>query len=161
MSAWGSSPNAIGGTPTLTVDSVAELPWWRRLFQPRGYVFLAEQFEGIFNQLAQGGASELQPVLQEVHEAFVGTPPDAGRARDALIQLFSYLASPAGRTHANCCAADHFLLLNSALRATQLPGRFIDFVQGADCLHDSVSAPEVASNFESTPEQLLDKARAL
>jgi hypothetical protein len=44
---WDSSPSARlnrGDAPRLSIDSVAELPWWRRFFQPkRGYVFFPEE----------------------------------------------------------------------------------------------------------------------
>jgi hypothetical protein len=44
---WDSSPSARlnrADAPRLSIDSVAELPWWRRFFQPkRGYVFFPEE----------------------------------------------------------------------------------------------------------------------
>ena len=40
---WDSSANAAlnrGGAPRLAIDSVADLPWWRRFLAPkRGFVF--------------------------------------------------------------------------------------------------------------------------
>ena len=43
-----------------------------------------------------------------------------------------------------------------------LPNPFHDiFADIAGALHDTVSAPEIAENFESTPEQLLKRAREL
>lgn len=43
---WDSDPSARlnrGDPPRLTIDSIAKLPWWRRLFQrKRGYVFFPE-----------------------------------------------------------------------------------------------------------------------
>jgi hypothetical protein len=44
---WDSSGNAKlnhGAAPMLTIDSIAELPWWRRFLQPkRGYIFFPEE----------------------------------------------------------------------------------------------------------------------
>jgi hypothetical protein len=44
----------------------------------------------------------------------------------------------------------------------RLPDDFQDVLADmAGALHDTVSAPEVASNFDSTPEQLLGRAEKL
>ena len=43
-----------------------------------------------------------------------------------------------------------------------LPDPFHDiFADMSGALHDTISAPEIAENFDSTPEQLLKRARDL
>jgi hypothetical protein len=46
--------------------------------------------------------------------------------------------------------------------ADQLPEPFVDILNDmGSALHDTVSAPLIAANFQSTPEQLLERARRL
>jgi hypothetical protein len=74
------------------------------------------------------------------------------------------LASPEGRSNANCSATDNFFLLREGWETDwdHLPGSFGDILgdMGA-ALHDTVEAPEIARNFESTPEQLLERIQAI
>lgn len=76
-------------------------------------------------------------------------------------RLLLFLRSPAGRTNANCVAADHFLGLRDGwgqVSWDHLPPELADVLSIAgDALHDTVAAPEVAQNFGCTPEQLLDQ----
>ena len=67
------------------------------------------------------------------------------------------MSSPAGRTDHNCRAVDRFLCLGD-LSWPELPGPLGDVLADmAGALHDTVSSPAVALNFESTPEQLLQR----
>ena len=44
----------------------------------------------------------------------------------------------------------------------ELPQPFVDILADmSGVLHDTVSAPDITANFESTPEQLLERARRL
>jgi hypothetical protein len=44
----------------------------------------------------------------------------------------------------------------------ELPEECIDILADmAGALHDTVKAPEIAHNFDSTPEQLLERAKKL
>jgi hypothetical protein len=120
------------------------------------------RFEEAFQRIASSVPSSLRPLLREVHDAYASRPPDAARARSALVTLFTHLVSPDARTHTNVCAVDRFLMEDPALtKDTALPPQFVEFVLNADALHDTIESPEVAENFESTPEQLLEKARKL
>ena len=106
---------------------------------------------------------QLGPLLRELHDATTSTELSLARVKQALVQLFSLLASPEGRTHANCDAADQFIYWGDDWKPAWgevLPDPYIDIL-GCGALHDTVSAPSVAENFGCTPEQLLAKARAL
>jgi len=44
----------------------------------------------------------------------------------------------------------------------RLPQAYVDILADmAGALHDTITAPDIAANFESTPEQLLETARRL
>lgn len=108
---------------------------------------------------------ELEPLLRRFFEELVRSihhdPFDDGSVARALRPLLVYLTTSAGRTSANCWATDLFV--------TEMPldvdppdeGLVLDIVwdMGA-ALHDTVSAPHIADNFFSTPEQLLARLDA-
>ena len=103
-------------------------------------------------------APELAPLLREVYAQVIRGDTNLPELHNALGALLSFLASPAGRTHANCVAADSFFFLNDRWERDweHLPGRYQDLLGYlGDALHDTVAAPEVAENFDNTPEQLL------
>jgi len=86
---------------------------------------------------------------------------DAAAVRNALDELLIFLASPGGRTDANCCAVDRFF---GSLEGhwSRLPpdlASLLDDMGGT--LHDSIYAPQIAAHFESLPEQLLNRLRKL
>ena len=86
---------------------------------------------------------------------------DASALRDALDQMLAFLASPTGRTDANCCAVDRFFNGMEG-RWTKLPkelASLLDDLSGT--LHDSIYAPHIAAHFDSLPEQLLNRLRKL
>ena len=105
---------------------------------------------------------ELRPLIEDVYESVQRA--DAPATRDALERLFAFLASPAGRTDANCCVTDAFF---SA--AEQWESQWINFPEPlaailndtGGTLHESIYAPHIASTFESLPEQLLERVRLL
>ena len=86
------------------------------------------------------------------------------RLKHALLDLVEFLASPSGRTNANCVAVDSVFTyqLGDHPALEDVPddlGEIMFDLGGA--LHDTFSAPHVAENFDSTPEQLLRRLRAL
>jgi hypothetical protein len=102
----------------------------------------------------------LDRFLQELGER----PADLASVRAAMIMLLEYLATPEGRTDANCRATDFSIGAENdwQYQWPGLPESYTAVVGDmAGALHDAVSAPAIAENFESTPEQLLARARAL
>ena len=76
-----------------------------------------------------------------------------------MIRLLEFLASPQGRTDANCRAVDSFFTFDECW--LDLPDALHDiFGDMAGALHDTISAPHIAHNFDSTPEQLLARVRS-
>jgi hypothetical protein len=125
-----------------------------------------ERFEELYRSAVRfrHASPQLKSLLRRVYEVAVVRPADLGDLKSALQSLLEFLASEEGRTDANCCTTD--ALFSSAEqweRAwSDLPERFrtiMDDLGGV--LHDTVYAPHIAQHFESLPEQLLQRVRAL
>jgi hypothetical protein len=109
-----------------------------------------------------GADDTLRPLMQRLYEELQRESPCLPEVRAALLGVLAFLKSPCGKTDANCRAVDSFLSKDEAWDADRLPEPLIDVLSDmCGALHDSVSAPHVAENFESTPEQLFDRATRL
>jgi hypothetical protein len=109
-----------------------------------------------------GTHPELLPLLESLYQCLTRSEVVLLEIRTSTVAVLEYLASSGGRTDANCRAVDLFLTLMEDWRTKPLPETYLDILSDmSGALHDTVSAPEVASNFESTPEQLLERARRL
>lgn len=107
---------------------------------------------------------ELRPHLAAVYAEVLRNPADLVALHVALRRLLAYLASPAGRTNANCWAADSFFMHNDRWERDweHLPAGYQDLLGDlGGALHDTVSHPEIAANFYGTPEQLLAQLERL
>lgn len=109
---------------------------------------------------------EILPLLEELDRRMVDRPWNFPLMKRALVGLLSFLTSAEGRTDANCRAVDLFVTLsmdgNGWPRWGELPKPFEEVVFDiGGQLHDTFGAPEIAENFESLPEQLLERARKL
>ena len=107
---------------------------------------------------------ELVELLRPLYEELIRRPPDLAAIKESLLNLLSFLASAEGRTDANCKAVACFLCVRDYWERdfSDLPeawNEVLDDVGG--CLHDTVNHPEVAENFDSTPEQLLERTGRL
>jgi hypothetical protein len=101
---------------------------------------------------------ELAPMLRAVYGEVQQESPDLATLTLKLRRLLTFLASPRGRTNANCVAADLFFMHNDRWERgwDHLPEPYQDLLGDlGGALHDTVSAPDIAENFYSTPEQLL------
>jgi len=108
---------------------------------------------------------ELAPLLHAAYRSIQGHAPHLADLQSALRDLLKFLSSKNGRTNANCSATDSFFLdIDDQWEGTreQLPEPYRDLLGDiGGCLHDTVSAPEMAENFDSTPEQLLERLERL
>lgn len=107
---------------------------------------------------------QLAPLLREVYAQVVRADTRLPALYDALEALLTFLASAPGRTHANCVAADSFFMLNDRWERDweHLPRSYQTLLGHlAETLHDTIAAPGIAENFDSTPEQLLAKLRQI
>jgi hypothetical protein len=107
----------------------------------------------------QQADATLQPLMQSVRAAVLASPLDVPAVKASLVALLQYLSSPAGRTDANCWAVDSFFYLDDDLPLERLPESLQDVFAHMDALHDTITAPLIAENFSSTPEQLLERVR--
>jgi hypothetical protein len=101
--------------------------------------------------------------LAGAYEAIITRPYEPSRIAAALEELLAYLASKEGRTHPNCVAVDHFFCMGDGWERDweDEPSELTDVLADiGGALHDTIKAPEIAENFDSTPEQLLDRIRA-
>src|SRR5690606_2857906 len=106
----------------------------------------------------------LRTHLQRVGDELDRDPADWSKLKAALADLLVFLTSPVGRTHANCDATDRVFMfqLSEHPAAVGLPNDLAEiFFDMGGALHDTVRAPEIATNFQSTPEQLLARVAAL
>jgi hypothetical protein len=108
---------------------------------------------------------EVEPLVRNVHAEVVRNPAQLSRLKGALESLLLFLSSPGGRTHANCTAVDLFFTFDDAWPSglwEHLPDSFADVLADIGAaLHDTVKAPRIAENFDSLPEQLLARVRAI
>ena len=125
-----------------------------------------ESFEQTWERVAEtkNGESisaELRPLLQQAYEKIVKQPPDFQEIKSSLENLLTFLGSESGRTSANCVATDLFFALeNWSIDWESFPEPLTDILGDmGGALHDTVSHPEIARNFYSLPEQLLERVQ--
>ena len=108
-------------------------------------------------------SQELRPLLLAVYQRLKDRPTDIPGLAASLLNMLSFLASPAGRTNANCKVAGYFFLLGQGWEIEgwdHVPEPLGDIIAEIGMsLHDTVSSPETAQNFDGTPEQLLVRLR--
>jgi hypothetical protein len=92
------------------------------------------------------------------------SPVNLPALKNSLVELLQYLSGE-GRTNANCWAADLFFCSDNwehDWSEQNLPDDFHDVLaKMGEALHDTVTSPDVASNFGCLPEQLLECAQCL
>jgi hypothetical protein len=102
--------------------------------------------------------------LAEAYESIIARPYAPHSVATAVEELLVYLSSPEGRTHPNCVAVDHFFGVGDGWEGSweAEPAELADLLGDMGSgLHDAITAPEIAENFEVTPEQLLARIRAI
>lgn len=122
------------------------------------------QPEVITTHEGEAVSPELRTLLLGVYQELAKRSDDHGLLQNAIEKVLVLLASPAGRTNANCWAADLFFALDEGwgeVSWEHVPDQLGDVLGDmAMALHDTVQSPEMAENFDSTPEQLLARVRA-
>jgi hypothetical protein len=107
----------------------------------------------------------LRPLLQAVYAQCLAQPHNLVELKRSLEGLLTYLAGE-GRTNANCWAVDLFFCTDTGWERNwaeqKLPEEFHDVLATmGGALHDTVHAPAIAENFDSLPEQLLERVRGI
>jgi len=108
---------------------------------------------------------ELAPLLLAVYDELAKRATDVGPLKSTIERLLTFLSSAQGRTNANCWAADLFFAIGEGwgdVDWEHVPEALGDILGDmGSALHDTVQTPEMAENFECTPEQLLTRLRTL
>jgi hypothetical protein len=126
-------------------------------------------FEQVWSSVARTRGGEvvlpaLKPLLVRVHNDVATSPVSLPALKNSLVKLLQYLSGE-GRTNANCWAADLFFCSDHwehDWSEQNLPDDFHDVLaKMGEALHDTVTSPDVASNFGCLPEQLLECAQRL
>ena len=108
--------------------------------------------------------SKLDLLKDEIRNCLISKLSDLKEIKIALDNLIYFLTTPEGRTDENCNFVDGYFLLHEehGFSWDHLPIEYqliLDDI--GSLLHDTFLAPEIAMNFESTPEQLLKRIRQL
>lgn len=102
---------------------------------------------------------ELEHLLREVHEKIVSE--DVAGLRASLETLLEFLSSANGRTDANCSVTYRFFTA-SENEWREFPADLRAILEDmSGTIQESIYAPVIAQTFESTPEQLLERVRAV
>jgi hypothetical protein len=107
---------------------------------------------------------QLRALLRHAYRAAVTRPANLIELKNALESLLSFVASPGGRTDANCSTTDALFSAGDQWESpwSDLPEEFRAVLNDfGGVLHDTVYAPHIAAHFESLPEQLLKRVRAI
>lgn len=104
---------------------------------------------------------ELRPLIKDVYQHIIKQPPNFSEIKVSLEKLFTYLTSSTGRTSANCYATDLFFAIADWNVDWEIyPERLKEIIGDiGGTLHDTISHPKIAENFDSLPEQLLERVR--
>jgi hypothetical protein len=110
-------------------------------------------------------APGLRPLLQTVYSECLAQPKNLAGLKRSLEELLFYLAGE-GRTNANCWAVDLFFGMSQGWEQDwaelNLPNEFHGVLSTmGEALHDTVHSPAIAENFNSLPEQLLERVRGI
>ena len=101
-------------------------------------------------------------LVEAVRSATATRPVDLIEVTRSLSSLLEYLTTPAGRTHSNCRDVDSYFSDHEEWVDAELPDGIHDILADmASILHDACSSPHIAENFDSTPEQLLNRLRKI
>ena len=111
-----------------------------------------------------GGTQELHSYLFKVRDSISDNSTNHEAIKAALVELLVYLNSPEGRTSENCTTTGIFFQLHDdyGFNWFHLPEEFQLILQDMGSqLHDTMEHPDVATNYECTPEQLLERIHSL
>lgn len=110
------------------------------------------------------GTQALHSHLFRVRDSISDNATSLEAIKSALVELLVYLSSPEGRTSESCTTTDTFFQLhdNYGFNWFHLPEELqliLEDIGGQ--LHDTLDHPVTATNFASTPEQLLTRIHCL
>lgn len=103
---------------------------------------------------------EVKSQVGRIMETLSYIKVDLQKLKDEIRSLLEHLSTNEGRTDKNCKAVDSYFMNNDLWAIKELPDELHDILADiSGALHDTVSSPEIANNFESTPKQLLERLK--
>ena len=110
---------------------------------------------------SRGASSELKPLVHEVLHELSKESPRLESLRNSMERLLVFLSSD-GRTDENSQTVDSIFCLKESISWNHIPENYqLIFEDLGGALHDTIPAPEIAENFDSIPEILLERVRKL
>lgn len=103
-------------------------------------------------------------LAEAVYQTAIQSNPDMSQLKARLIELLSFLCSPEGRTDENCRIVDSYFCTkdNWSYCIEHLPTEAYEILFDiGGTLHDTVQSPEIAANFQSLPEKLLERVEKM
>lgn len=107
---------------------------------------------------------EMRELLQTFHNALVAQPLNLQNIKKALLDLLQFLTTPQGRTEGNCWVVNMYIALADWDESgfPDLPDDMGSIIADMGMtLHETFPLPQMAWEYESTPEQLLERTRNL
>jgi hypothetical protein len=129
-----------------------------RALRPAAHV---ERWAAKLNLMKSKPDARVVASLEQIRSEMLLPEPSVERLRLLVTDLLTFLASGKGRTDSNCRFVDYGLMNDddvwSRIELVESADPILAEVLGdmAGALHDTVRAPNIARNFDSTPEQLL------
>jgi hypothetical protein len=107
--------------------------------------------------------SEIDLLLQRWEQSLKEDPLDEKNVLLATEAVLVFLSDPATDTHENCTKVDAFVCLHVVDVDISNIGPDLQGIIGdmGQALHDTHTHPEIAINFQSTPQQLLARLHAI
>jgi hypothetical protein len=130
-------------------------------------------FEKVSNGIAKSWSTpinhksvspKIKFLLNEFYDAMAMKPAEVKLIKEKLVNIFTFLTTTEGRTNNNLWLVDLFvsLMMDWEVKSfSDLPESLRNLIEEMMGLHDTIKDPEVAKNFGTTPEQLLEKAQKL
>jgi len=106
----------------------------------------------------------LKPLLKQFYCALITRPINQPAIKRSIEALLLFLTTAQGRTDANVQAVSLFVSIDDDWENDwlELPPPLVEIISDiGGALHDSVSASDMAEEFDSTPEQLLQRIQRL
>ncbi|MHB0998654.1 MAG: hypothetical protein ACYC27_05355 [Armatimonadota bacterium] len=110
---------------------------------------------------------DMEMRLHRLYDEICRYPADLSMLKSALVDILAHLTTPEGRTDRNCRLLDKFVFFlcyeDDPIRDRKdIPDDFRLVIEDIGMgLHDAIDCPDIAANFESLPEQLLERAENL
>ena len=108
-------------------------------------------------------SDKLTGMMNEFKTVCGSAPRDTTQVVKCCKKILDYLCIPGNNTNKNCRYVDYFVCIDmESVDFSYLPIKLQEIIQDmGSALHDTHTFPDIAKNFESTPEQLLSRLQKI